>query len=103
MAEALNLKNEIQVGTRSGNGRGFKSLRARHSIPAEDFCSLLRSLPISSPSCNARNESHPIRQEPIFLLEIPSQDGLFRDQRVLEAVNVGLGGEVKVEWNAQHH
>lgn len=30
MAEALNLKNEYDQVTRSGNGRGFKSLRARH-------------------------------------------------------------------------
>ena len=33
MAEALNLKDENQTGTRSGNGRGFKSLRARHNYP----------------------------------------------------------------------
>jgi len=30
MAEALNLKNGYGSETRSGNGRGFKSLRARH-------------------------------------------------------------------------
>jgi len=41
MAEALNLKNEYDQATRSGNGRGFKSLRARHVnltfVPAPSF------------------------------------------------------------------